>query len=358
MSNKLGAGKKKIGTVLGILVFLVLVSSIPNTRKTAEASASYVGKVSTGGSNLNVRKGPSTNYAVITTLKNGSTVTVLETTGDWYQIRLASGTEGFVIARCLKVSTASTGSSYPVTAKVTAGGVPLKLRRSASTSSSILAEIPRGSSITILGRYSSEWYRARYNGKEGYVYASYIVMPSGFNNGSSPGSHSGSTSTGNSSGSKNTYKAVSMPIETYLQQDSRWSGTKLGSSNRTISQQGCVVCGIAEMESYLYGRITPDRMAKKLSFDSAGQVIWDSKYTIYNGSDYLSRIYSQLENGNPVLVGSKKSNNRQHWVVVSGCKGGSKLKSSMFTIADCSGHYSTLDQFLEDYPYFYKIVYE
>lgn len=148
-------------------------------------------------------------------------------------------------------------------------------------------------------------------------------------------------------------------METYLQQDSRWSGVKLGNSNRTIGQQGCVVCGIAEMESYLYGRITPDRMAKKLSFDSAGRLEWGSKYAIYSSSDnYLTRIYQQIAKGNPVLIGAKTSGNRQHWVVVNGCKGGSKLTASMFTIVDCSGNYSTLDQFMNDFLYFYKIVYE
>lgn len=354
MMSKLIAGKKNIRIMLGALAVLLLLGCIWRTGEKAEASPSYVGRVSTGDANLNVRSGPSTNYPVITTLKNGSTVTVLKATGNWYEVKCASGTKGFVIARCIRESAAGTGSSYPVTAKVSAGGVPLKLRKSASTSSTILAEIRRGSDINILGRYNSEWYRARYNGKEGYVYASYIVMPPGVGSGSSGSSSTGSVSS--SGGSR--YKATSMAIETYLQQDSRWSGVKLGNTRRTIGQQGCIVCGFAEMESYLYGRITPDRMAKKMSFDDAGNVQWDSKYTIYTGQNYLDRIYEQIQNHNPVLIGAKKANGRQHWVVVNGCRSGSKLDASMFTIVDCSGHYATLDAFFKDFPQFYKIVYE
>jgi uncharacterized protein YraI len=48
-----------------------------------------------GGNGLNVRTGPSTEYAVITTLPNGSTATVLGAYAGWYEVSLPGGVRGW-----------------------------------------------------------------------------------------------------------------------------------------------------------------------------------------------------------------------------------------------------------------------
>lgn len=335
--------------LLAVAVMLTCFPGFSNSASAASSSAT----VSTSGANLNVRSGPSTDYAVIAKLKNGTTVKVSGSSGSWYKVEYTAGKTGYVSGQYLKFS-GSSSSGYPVTATVTNGGVPLKLRQKATTSSAILAEIPRGSKIQITGKYNSEWYSATYSGKSGYVYASYIIMP-----GSSSSTTNNTSSSGTGS-SKYTYSKISLSVPSYSQYDSRWADLKLGNTSYTIRQCGCVVCGLAEIESYLQGtQITPATMVKKLSFDSEGRVYWPSGYVSDSSSSYLSRIYKQLKAGNPVLVGGFTSSNKQHWVVVTGYKANSdSLSASNFTVNDCSGRYSTLSEYLDNYSDFYKIVYK
>ena len=371
-----------------ILAMAVIVTCFPGFS-TASSAASASGTVATGGGNLNVRSGPSMDYGVISWLKDGTKVTVKSKTGNWYKIEYVSGKTGYVYKTYLTVSgsvsseaapsgsvsssTSSTGTSYPVTAKVTNGGVSLKLRQSATTASAILAQIPRGGSIKITGQYNSNWYKAYYDGKSGYVYASYIIMPGGSGNTSSSNTSSGSSasssagsssSSGSSSSNKTTsskykYAKIDLDVPMYSQTDARWANLRLGNTLYTIRQCGCVVCGLAQIESYRKGQqITPTKMLKTLSFDSNGCVYWPAGSKAYWSSDYEVQIYKQLSNNNPVLVGAFTPSGKQHWVVATGYNTNSNtLSISNITINDCSGRYSTLGEFLSQYSRFYKIVY-
>lgn len=355
-----------------LLSIAVLMTCFPGFSAVSFA-ASASGKVTANGGNLNVRSGPSMNNDVISCLKDGTKVTVKSKAGSWYKIEYVSGKVGYVYKTYLKVSgkvAAESGSSgagsssasnqeYPVTAKVTNGGVPLKLRKQATTASSILAEIPRGSSLKITDQYNANWYKASYGGRNGYVYASYIIMPDQV---TSSGSSSGNSSTSSSSkpsAPKYQYPRIDLDVPFYSQTDSRWANLKLGKTRYTISQIGCVVCGLAQIQSYQQGKqITPAKMLKTLSFDGNGCVYWPSGSHVNTSSNYSANIYKQLAKGKPVLVGAFTPSGKQHWVVATGYDVNSnRLSSSHIQINDCSGRYKTLKEFLTQYSRFYKIVY-
>lgn len=64
----------------------------------------------TEGDRLNVRRGPGTNYGVVTSLANGSTVELLDGPTNnggysWWQIRMSDGREGWVVASADSVRT-------------------------------------------------------------------------------------------------------------------------------------------------------------------------------------------------------------------------------------------------------------
>ena len=62
--------------------------------------------------------------------------------------------------------------------------------------------------------------------------------------------------------------------------------------------------------------------------------------------------------GTGVLFGAKKSGGGQHWVVITGFTGGSRLTADRFTINDPGSNSRTnLQQFLNAYPTFYKYFY-
>ena len=111
------------------------------------------------------------------------------------------------------------------------------------------------------------------------------------------------------------------------------------------------------MESYRTGTtIYPHVMSKQLTYTSSGNLYWPSHYTtITSSSAYLSKIYTLLQSGKPVLFGAKTSAGKQHWVVITGFTGGNTLSASSFTIHDPgSTQRTTLQQFLNAYPVFYK----
>lgn len=56
----------------------------------------------------------------------------------------------------------------------TANGGPLNLRASTSTSSSLVATIPSGTTLEV-EKINDTWSRTSYNNKEGYVMSKYLV---------------------------------------------------------------------------------------------------------------------------------------------------------------------------------------
>lgn len=348
--------KKKLMRFAALtLAVLVLVTGFCGFSGYSNAATSKA-VVTTHGARLNVRTGPSMDHRVITSLSNGTIVTVTGSSGSWYRISYGSGKSGYVYGSYLRL--AGDTVSYPVTAKVTSGGVPLNLRQKATTASGVLAKIPRGSSLRITGKYNSSWYSAEYNGKKGYVYASYIIMPVDTGSASSGSGSSGGSTV--SSTPTCAYPKISLDVPLYSQFDSRWAGLKIGRSYATIADSGCVVCGMAQIETYRSGtQVTPSAMLKRLSFDGDGRVYWPAGYRAYSGSAYLSAIYTQLQNGNPVLVGGFTPSGKQHWILVTGYnKNGNSLSASNFVVNDCSGRYSTLAAYQSVYSRFYKIVYK
>lgn len=91
-------------------------SSNNNNKKPATTSVSYTRYVATQSKSLNVRSGPGTNYKVVTSLKKGSKVTVIATSGSWSKI----GTDRWVSTAYLSASpvTNTTNSKINYTTKV------------------------------------------------------------------------------------------------------------------------------------------------------------------------------------------------------------------------------------------------
>ena len=68
-------------------------------------------------------------------------------------------------------SAALAAQSYPYT---TVTNDQVNLRRNASSTSTILASIPEGGSLTVLGLQGS-YFKVTYNGRTGYVIKKYVV---------------------------------------------------------------------------------------------------------------------------------------------------------------------------------------
>lgn len=146
------------------------------------------------GDYVRFRKGPATSYSIIATYNRGEELTVLGTSGDWTKCSI-NGKEGFVFTQYVALNSSSSSTSKgeadkdedkviiqtPEEDKTVATdaksgyitGNNVRLRSKPSTSSQVLGELFYGNSVTITG-HSGDWTAVSYNGKNGFVYSSYV----------------------------------------------------------------------------------------------------------------------------------------------------------------------------------------
>lgn len=138
---------------------------------------------------LNLRKEPSTNSPILTTLKLGDSVAATPSVNGWSQV-VSPNSEyvGYVRSEYLSAGhytgNSSTDSSNVVTPTLDFGicnTAVLNVRSDASTSASIMGYITNGTKVKIIGTIG-DWYRVETlvggSGVVGYVYASYITVGS------------------------------------------------------------------------------------------------------------------------------------------------------------------------------------
>ena len=319
---------KKILTLALAAVLLLGALVLPTHAANGDSQAGMI--KANGG--LNVRTEPTTGSRVLTTLPNGSYITLISKAGSWWRVEYAGGSYGYCHGDYITAVSSNT-------ATVNTDPTGLNVRSGPGTSYSRIGGLSRGYRVVVLGT-NNGWSRILYGGtKTGYVSAQYL---SGNAQPSVPGNQS-----------------VNLSVPSYKQFDSRWASVTLGNSGKTMEKIGCATTAIAMMESHRTGTtIYPDAMSKKLNYTATGSVYWPTYYTtITSSADYLSVIYSQLKQGKPVLFGAKNSSGTQHWVVITGFAGGD-LTAVNFTINDPgSNTRSNLQQFLNAYPNFYKYFY-
>ena len=308
--------------VTAILMAIVLITPLTTHAATADATA---GKVTLTSGRLNVRSTASTTGTVLTSLSNGSYITLLSKSGDWWRVEYAKGTYGYAHAGYIQ-SIAGKAKT------VTLSSGTLNIRSGAGTTHSKIGSLWNGETVIELS-VTGDWSRILYHGtKIGYVSSTYL-----------------------SSG----YKAIKLSVPSYKQTDARWANVVIGSSGKTIAQIGCATTGISMMESYRTGTtLTPDVMSKRLKYTPSGSVYWPSNFAaITNQNGLLRNIYTNLTKIRPILFGAKNASGKQHWVVITGFTGGA-LTADRFTILDPGSKTRTnLQQFLNAYPNFYKYFY-
>ena len=138
---------------------------------------------------VNFRSGPGTNYSSKGVIASGTTVTVTDTSNSqWYAVRLANGSTGYIFAQYLKVIGTSSATPTPtptqapsndgtVQAKLTAD---VNLRRGAGTNYGVIKVIGTGTTVTVTDASNSQWYKVKLSdGTEGYLFSEYLKVTSG-----------------------------------------------------------------------------------------------------------------------------------------------------------------------------------
>ncbi len=294
----------------------------------ASAKENYpmAGRVSTVSDNLNVRS--RAGGEVVSSLPKDSYVSLLSFENGWYRLEYADGRYGYSSADFIKALL----NSYSATVKTTSG----RLNVRSSAGGAIVNALASGTRVTVISA-SGDWSRIIYHGiRTGWVSSKYLVK-------------------NNATG----HKSVSLKVPDYKQTDPRWANKKIGSTKYTIGQIGCTTTALAMTESYRTGKtVYPDTMESRLNYSSGGSLYWPGNYSATtNFSGYMQTIYNLLAQGKPVIVGAKKANGSQHWVVVTGYTGENTLKPTAFRINDPgTASRTNLGHFFTEYPYLHKIV--
>ena len=145
----------------------------------------------TASAGLNLRKGPSTSYAVIKTLSKGTEVTVVSSSNGWSKVNVG-GVSGYVSSDYLSSTKPSTGSSSSneSTSNTTSTMYTterLNLRKGAGTSYSVITTLDKGVAVTVHSS-SNGWSKVSVNGMTGYVSSSYLSSTKPSNSSSSTSS--------------------------------------------------------------------------------------------------------------------------------------------------------------------------
>ena len=270
-------------------------SSSSGSSGTNETPKSGTGTVT--ATSLNVRSKASTTASVYGSLSKGAKVTLVASSGSWYKVKATVNgnlVTGYVHSDYISVSDSSSSSSSGSTSTTGTVNVnALNVRSSASTSSTVLGSISKGTTVTITGT-SGSWYKVTVkiggNSVTGYVYSSYITK----NSSGSGSSGSNSSNDSGSSGSSNTSFETSISefpesYKSYLRElhnkypDWEFKAIKTGLDWNTVIAQESVV----RINTYQTS-INSNTAFSYLSTDS-GAYDWSTdKYTLCDGSNWYS----------------------------------------------------------------------
>lgn len=312
--------KKKLLALFIIIIGLFTLIKVSAKENTKAAI------VSTGGANLNVRVEASTSSKIKTKLSDSSYFTIISSKNNFYYIEYLKNSYGYVHKDYVKIISQDER-------EVKTGGANLNVRSGPSTNYSIITKLKDKESVIVLETKNS-WSKILYNGNNiGYVSATYL---------------------------SNNYKYsnINLNVISFKQYDSRWANNKIGLSGKTFKEIGCLTTSMAMVESFRRGQtLTPLYYETVSSYTPDGSLYWPSRYKFITTNN-LDTLYNMLKSGKPVIVGRKKANGSQHFVVVYGCTSTNSLSSSSFLIRDPgSSTRTTLKEFERDYPIFYKMAY-
>jgi len=123
---------------------------------------------------LTLRNGAGDKYKPIDYLKKGTTVKVISYTGNWAKVSV-NGKTGFVYSSFLsKVTTSSVSTSTEVK---TVNAYWLTLRNGPNASSKEIDFLKKGTKVTVHS-YTGKWAYVTAQGKQGYVYSTYLTAAS------------------------------------------------------------------------------------------------------------------------------------------------------------------------------------
>ena len=135
-----------------------------------------------GGTTINVRKGPGTNYDRIAMVAAGKRVAILGSESGWYQIGF-DGKTGYIMGDYISPDGSAAAAEPQPAVDTSAGnatvtGGTINVRTGPGTSYSCIAQVGSGKRVTLLAA-ANGWYKMEFDGKTGYISGDYVSPDDG-----------------------------------------------------------------------------------------------------------------------------------------------------------------------------------
>lgn len=328
-------------------------SSVPGSASNSGygSSSSNMNAYVTAG--VRLRKGPGTDYGTVTVIAEGTRVNVIGTKySGWYAVETSSGQQGYISSQYVKVtgtvnessdlpkfeasmgSTAASGEAAKVTTAV-------HLRSDKSTSASSLGIISGGTTVTVINKSDSSWYKVSVNGKSGYMFSEYIQLGSS-SSASTPqtdGNYAAQTTAGVylRSGKGTNYSAV-----TLVNEYTDVTVTDMSSSG----WYGVTVNGKTGYISSRYLKLTGEQTSSAPSVSLSNASAWTSAGVyLRNGKSTSSGSVALINQYTPVTV-TDTSDSEWYGVTVEGKSGYIYSKYIKFASGTAPSTTMTTDAYL------------
>ena len=297
-------------------------NSNSESNSSEETSSNKSGKVVNVHTGLNVRNGASTSSGIIGSLSNGSNVTIVGESGNWYKIKYGNST-GYVSKEYIKASGESSNSntenntnssnsesngtntsgetSTNKTGYVVNVSSGLNVRNQASTNSNIIGALYNGANVTIVGE-NGDWYKIKYGSSTGYVSKDYISLggASNSNNPSTPNNSNTSNVPNNNGGSENSnvtssaYDTVYNAMKQHVGTPYVWGGAGELLTTSFIKKMMSVYP--SQAAAGRYDRALQYADQGRRAFDCSGLMQWGYKQAgIYIGRSTYDQIFNGVE---------------------------------------------------------------
>ncbi len=156
--------------------------------KAADKVSGSFGTGTVKGNDVRMRSGAGTSYSIVGTYDKGTQMKISGAEGNWYAVSY-NGKSGYMSADYMTLSAGTPAVSDPKPSetpkpsqtptpaaegyKAAIIGTSVRMRSQPNTSSSILGYYSNGVTMMALGSVDG-WYKVSYNGKVGYISASYL----------------------------------------------------------------------------------------------------------------------------------------------------------------------------------------
>lgn len=130
-------------------------SSAPSTPSTSGTATA--GRVT--GSGVNMRKGPGTSYAKVTTLYSGTPLKLWDSSGNWYYASTLGGTKGWI------------SKTYVATGYTARTSARVNLRQ--SPNGTLIRTLSTGTQVTVQS-ITGTWSKVKVGSTTGYVFSKYL----------------------------------------------------------------------------------------------------------------------------------------------------------------------------------------